>query len=55
MMQEGAIPDEDEATPSLVPAEVITRIASCLEELKKCLEEAPHTTVSGRSLLGCLC
>ena len=46
-MEEGTLPDEDEATPSLVPAEVITKIAACLEELRKCMEEAPHTTVSG--------
>ena len=35
----------DEATSTPVPPEVITKIASCLEELNKCLKEAHHTTV----------
>ena len=43
-MEEGARPDTDSATP--LPVDVISRIASCLEELKKCVEEAHHTMVS---------
>ena len=45
-MEEGARPDTDSATPTPVPVDVISRIASCLEELKKCVEEAHHTMVS---------
>ena len=41
---EGVEPQE--APPTPVPAEVILRIVSCLEELKKCLEQAAHTIVS---------
>ena len=37
---------EDEATPPPVPPEVLTGIACCLEEVKKCIEDAPHNTVS---------
>ena len=45
-VDQGVLPGDNEDTPPPVPPEVITRIASCLEELKKCIEEAPHTTVS---------
>ena len=45
-MEEGARPDTDSAMPIPVPVDVISRIASCLEELKKCVEEAHHTMVS---------
>ena len=38
-----------EATPTPVPAEVVARIVSCLEELKTSLEDAPHTIVSPHS------
>ena len=45
-MDQGVLPGDEEDTPPPVPPELITRIACCLEELKKCIEEAPHTTVS---------
>ena len=46
-MDEGVLPgNEEEDTPPPITPELITRIASCLEELKKCIEEAPRTTVS---------
>ena len=51
MEEDGAVPAGDETTPTPVPVEVMTKIASCLEELKKCLEEAPHTMVSTSNLL----
>lgn len=38
-----------DATPTPIPPEVVARIVSCLEELKKSLEEAPHTIVSPHS------
>ena len=46
---EGVEPQE--VTPTPVPPDVIARIVSCLEELKKCLEQAAHTVVSDSLLL----
>ena len=45
-MDQGVLPGDEEDTPPPVPPELITRVARCLEELKKCIKEAPHTTVS---------
>ena len=33
--------------PGPSPVEILRKIVSCLEELRKCLKLAPHTTVSG--------
>lgn len=50
-MDEGVLPSNEEEveedTPSDVAPEVVSRIASCLVELKRSLSEAPRTTVSG--------
>ncbi|CAI8032881.1 Protein virilizer homolog [Geodia barretti] len=43
-MDQGVLPGDEEDTPPPVPPELITRVARCLEELKKCIKEAPHTT-----------
>ena len=41
------VESQDTAPPTEpVPPEVMSKIATCLEELRKCLEKAPHTTVS---------
>ena len=42
--------DNEEATPPPVPPEIIARIASCLEEMNKCIDEAPLSTVSVHEL-----
>ena len=43
---EGVEPQE--VAPQPIPADVMRKIVLCLEELKKCLEQAPHTIVSDR-------
>jgi len=39
--------ESQEAMPQPIPIEIMRKISSCLDELRKCLEQAPHTTVSG--------
>ena len=42
---EGVEPQE--AAPQPIPPDIMRKTVLCLEELKKCLEQAPHTIVSG--------